>query len=296
MKIGVVSLAALAAGALFAQNPPDPPEPPNPPRERQERRVLIAREGGSYLGIGVADVNAERARELKLAEERGVEVKSVSPDGPAAKAGIKEGDVVLEYNGQRIEGREQLTRMVRETPSGRPVKLLVWRNGAAQTVAATLGTRPRGALITGRDGREWSFEMPEIPIPPMPPMAMPDMPRSMMSWRSTMLGIESESLTSQLAEYFGVKEGVLVRSVTSNSPADKAGIRAGDVIVKLDGTTVTSPREMSSVIRSLRGTKRMVPVVLMRERKEMTVTVTLEDTGSAAPRPVRATLVLYDGC
>ena len=200
---------------------------------------------------------------------------------------------MLEYNGQRVEGREQLTRMVRETPPGRQVKLLVWRNGAALPVSVTLGTRP-GAVITNHDGREWSFEMPEIPHIPIP--SMPDLPRSMMSWRSTVLGLESESLNSQLAGFFGVKEGVLVRAVTRNSPAEKAGIKAGDVIMKIDGTAVTSPREISSVVRSLRGTKRTVAVVLVRERKEMTVTVPLEDTDSAAPRPVRATLVDYGDC
>ena len=87
-----------------------------------------------------------------------------------------------------------------------------------------------------------------------------------------------------------------MRAVTRNSPAEKAGIKAGDVIMKIDGTAVTSPREISSVVRSLRGTKRTVAVVLVRERKEMTVTVTLEDTDSAAPRPVRATLVDYGDC
>lgn len=279
-------VAALAAGMLSADTPP----------QTGHRSMVVAKTGGTYLGIGVADVDAARAKDLRLAEERGVEVKSVTPDGPAAKAGVKEGDVVLEYNGQRVEGREQLLRMVRETPAGRQVKLLVWRNGAAQTMNPTLGTRPH-SVLTSPDGREWSFNIPDMPdLPPIPAIpALPDMPRSMMSWRTTALGVESESLNSQLAEFFGVKEGVLVRSVVRDSPAAKAGIKAGDVIVKLDGTTVTSPREISSVLRSLRGTKRTLPVVVMRERKEVTLTVTLEDS-SGEPRPVKAMMVLYDGC
>ena len=108
MKTGFVCLAAIGAGALLAQVAPEPPEPPRPPRERQERRVVIARQGGSYLGIGVADVDAERARALKISEERGVEVKSVTPDGPAAKAGIRESDVVLEYKIGRASCRERV--------------------------------------------------------------------------------------------------------------------------------------------------------------------------------------------
>ena len=119
-----------------------------------------------------------------------------------------------------------------------------------------------------------------------------------MSWRSTVLGVESESLNSQLAQYFGVKEGVLVRSVVKGSSAEKAGIKAGDVILKVDGTTVTNPREISSVLRSIRGTKRTIPVVVSRERKETTINVTLEDSNGAAPgvHPVRALATLLEIC
>ncbi len=275
-------IAIISAGTLLAQQP-KPPDPPNPPRPAP-RSIYVRGGSGPYLGIGVADVNTERAKELKLPEERGVEVKSVTPDGPAAKAGIQEGDVVLEYNGQRVEGRESLLRMVRETPAGRQVRLEVWRNGASQTLTATLGKRPRG-VIYGQDGREWTIDIPEMPNIVIP--RIPDAPRPTLSWRSSMLGVESESLNSQLAEYFGVKEGVLVRSVVRDSPAEKAGIKAGDVIVKLDGTAVTSPREISSVLRSLRGAKRTVPVIIVRERKERTLMVTLEEPAPRAPARIR---------
>jgi serine protease Do len=241
------------------------------------------------MGVGVAEINAERAKALNLKEERGVEIKSVTEDGPAAKAGIKAGDVVLEYNGQRVEGMDQFSRLVRETPAGRNASLLVFRNGAAQSVTVTIGSRAgRTIHFGGEEGR--TFTIPAIP--PIPPM--PDMPRSMMSWRSPMLGIESESLNTQLAEYFGVKDGVLVRSVIKDSSAEKAGIKAGDVIVKVDGTTVASPREISSVLRSIQGAKRVVPVVLVRDKKEMTVTITLEDEGRY--RGVKAVAALIGDC
>ena len=123
---------------------------------------------------------------------------------------------------------------------------------------------------------------------------MPDLPRSMMSWRSPILGIESESLNTQLAEYFGVKDGVLVRSVIKNSSAEKAGIKAGDVIVKVDGTTVASPGEISSVLRSVQGAKRTVPIVLVRDKREMTVTITLEDEGRY--RGVRTVVAAIGDC
>src|SRR5687768_6464668 len=86
----------------------------------QEPFVFHAFPGSrTYLGVNVAEVDTDRARELKLKEERGVEIKKVEPGSPAEKAGLKEADVVLEYNGQRVEGTESFMRMVRETPSGR---------------------------------------------------------------------------------------------------------------------------------------------------------------------------------
>ena len=276
MKAIVLSCAAwLAAGSAFAQTAPAPPAAPRTPAPARAPRVFMnSGHQQSYIGVGVAEVNSDRAKALNLKEERGVEVKSVTEDGPAQKAGIKAGDVVLEFNGQRVEGMDQFSRLVRETPAGRNANLLIWRNGATQNITVTIGSRPGRTIHFGDEGGT-TFTIP--PMPPIPPM--PDLPRSMMSWRSPILGIESESLNTQLAEYFGVKDGVLVRSVIKASSAEKAGIKAGDVIVKVDGTTVASPREISSVLRSIQGAKRIVPVVLVREKKEMTVTITLEDEG-----------------
>ena len=119
----------VAATALMAQTPED--------LERRAREmVVMTRGGGSFLGVAVIEVTAERAKALKLGEERGVEITKVDDDSPASKAGLKVGDVVLEYQGQRVEGTEQFIRMVRETPSGRNAKLAVSRNGAVQTLMA----------------------------------------------------------------------------------------------------------------------------------------------------------------
>ena len=242
----------------------------------------------SYLGVGVAEIDASRAKALNLKEVRGVEVKSVDPDSPAAKAGLKEADVVLEYNGQRIEGATQFMRLVQETPVDRQVKLEVWRNGANQTLTATIGHRGGGAWWQGDN--DFTIEGPQIewqsaptpptpPTPPMPPMGdlhlqIPQ-PNIVVTMRGGTLGIECESLGGQLAEYFGVKEGVLVRSVTKGSAAEKAGMHAGDVIVKVDGEAVTSPHEITSMSREARS-KGTFPVVVVRDKKEMTLTVTVE--------------------
>jgi serine protease Do len=266
----------VAAIAVFGQ--PTPPPAAAPRAHAAAGTYVVQHGGGSYMGIGVVDITSERAKALNLKEERGVEVTSIIEDGPSAKAGIKESDVVLEYNGQAVQGTEQFQRLVRETPPGRQVKVLVWRNGGTQTLTAVVGER-KGTVIASDDG-SWNFSMP--PMPPMP--AMPnvsiDIPRFHMAFQNPMLGIDGESLESQeqLAEFFGVKEGVLVKAVRRNSAADKAGIKAGDVIVKVDDSKVNSSSEITRTLRGLRS-KKTFTVIVVRNRKEMPLTVTIEDRG-----------------
>jgi serine protease Do len=259
-----VALASGEAGWTF--EPPQPPPPPPP------KRVIITKGSGSFLGIGVQEIDADRAKALNLREERGVEVTRVEDDSPAAKGGIKTGDVVLEYNGERVEGVEQFMRMVRETPPGREVKLSIARSGNPQQL--TMKTGSRKTWMTSRYGD--SVDIPRIEIPEI---NIPDVPRAVMSWRSSVAGIEAESLDSQLAEYFGVKEGVLVRSVVRGSAAEKSGLRAGDVIVKVDDTRISSPREISSTIRVNRS-KKTLPVQVVRDKRELTLQLSVEESAS----------------
>jgi serine protease Do len=230
--------------------------------------------GTSYLGIGVVEVTPDMARTLNLKEVRGALV-SLLESGPAAKAGVREGDVVLEYNGSPVEGAEQFVRMVHETPTGRTVKLTVWRNGSAQNVMVTVGER-QGTVLNTPGGT--------VRIPEMPPI---EIPRFEWSWQNSMLGIEGESLGAarQLAEFFGVRDGVLVRQVLRNTPAEKAGLKAGDVITKVGGANVGSTREITSQLRSAARTNRTVTLTLVREKHEMTLTVTLDQAASPATPP-----------
>jgi serine protease Do len=264
--IGTVILGAagLLTSAAWAQQAP--PAPPRPPRARTATTISSS---SSYLGIGVQDVDADRAKALNLKEVRGAEITHVQEDSPAAKAGFKDGDVVWEYNGQPVEGREQLTRLIQETPVGRQVKVQVWRNGAFQTLMPTVGERGPATMWGGR-----TFVMPEIPeIPQI------EIPQFRMEYPSPMLGITGESLgqQSQFADFFGVKDGVLVKSVTQNSAAEKAGIKAGDVVVRVDDTPVKSTREITSALRAARN-KKTITVVVMRNKHEVPLTVTIEPT------------------
>ena len=252
-----------------------------PPRAHSAQSYQI--EETPYLGVGGQDITSDRAKTLKLKEERGVEVTSVEPDSAAAKAGVKVGDVILQFNGQKVEGWEHLKRLVRETPVHREVKIVLSRNGAEQTVAASIGERKQFSIESG-DGA-WSLVVP--PTPPMPPAApMPpsyswpsipqlEMPQIFTLMPSSSLGIIGEALgqESQLAEFFGVKEGVLVRSVNKDSAAEKSGMKAGDVITRIDDREISTPQQISGALRAARG-KSSVTVTVIRNKKETTLTVT----------------------
>ncbi len=276
-NVSAFVIAAIVTGAIYLP----PAVCQNPPRAHSTRSVVVAH-GGSYLGVGAIDIDEERAKALNLKEVRGVEIKSVAEDSPAAKAGLKEGDVVLEFGGQQVEGSEQFARLVRETPAGRQVPLVIWRNGATQNITATIGTRS-GPYYVSPDGGNYPVTIP--PMPPMPVMPPMDLPQVDVNWRNSTIGVEVESLTPQLAEFFGVKEGALVRAVGKNSPAEKAGIKAGDVIVKVDDTKVTNGRGVAGIIRNLHA-KRTFPVTVVRKQQEMTVTVTLEEPRGWRAAPV----------
>ncbi len=224
--------------------------------------------GTSYVGVMMQEIDSARAKALKLPEEAGVEITRVEPDSPAERAGLKPGDVVMQYNGERVAGIEQFSRLVRETPAGREVKLQIYRDGSPLNVSVTVAARRAPQL---------PYAPSPLAAPPPLELHLPDIPRSFMTWRSSALGIECETLEGQLADYFGVKQGVLVRSVSKGSPAERAGIRAGDVITRVGEAKVATPADLSSRIRMSRG--KPVTLTLVRDHKEMTVTAALDDDG-----------------
>jgi serine protease Do len=236
-----------------------------------------------YLGVGIMDVDANRAKALKLKDTQGAEVTQVDPSSPAGKAGLKAGDVVLEFNGQTVHTSAELHRLVQETPTGHEAKLSVWRNGAALTIAATIESRPMVMIA----GEPW-FAVPTpgmpqaAPMPPMPPMPNMDfdIPHIQTVTQNSILGITGEALgdEQQFAEFFGVKDGILVKAVRSDSPAERAGIKAGDVIVKVGDTRVGSVRELTVALRNLRSNAGY-SVTVVRNKKEMPVTVSAQQHG-----------------
>ena len=236
--------------------------------------------GGSYLGVDTQDVTPERLSALKLKEEKGVEVTVVDQDAPAGKAGVKEHDVILTLNGQSVESVEQLRRMIHEVPPGRVVTLGVSRNGQPLTLKAQLEDRKQAFGYA--NGKPFKVVVPTMPVmPAMPAMpAMPDIdvPVTVVVVHSSMRsGLMVENLTPQLAEFFGTRngQGVLIRSVDKGSRAEKAGFRAGDVIVRVNGEPINDAGDFSHALRSRQAST--VPVSIIRDKKEQTLTLNLPE-------------------
>lgn len=229
--------------------------------------------GRSYLGVDIRDVTPERVGPLKLKEERGVEVTMVDQDAPAGKAGLKEHDVILDFNGTPVEGEEQLRRLIREVPPGRTVTLGISRDGNPMKISVQLADR----------GKMAPEAFPKIAMPRLPEMPKMDVPgyAFQIQTYSSFLGIQTENLSRQLGEFFGVKdgEGVLVRSVEKGSAGEKAGIKAGDVIVRADNEKLSDRADLAHILRSHRdGGKLSLGIV--RDKHEQTIVIEMPRRGS----------------
>src|SRR5579864_3892482 len=247
--------------------PVDPPD---------QITVFSSEESGtsSYLGVDISDVSTERLSALKLKEEKGVEVTMVDQDAPAGKAGIKEHDVILSMNGTAIESGAQLRRMIHETPPGRVVTFGLSRDGQPMSVKVQLADKGKEfSFMNGRDMKNFNVHVPEIHIPDI------DIPsiNMVMVTSSARSGLSVENITPQLGEFFGVKSGngVLVRAVEKGSRAEKAGFRAGDVIVKINDQPVHDTGDFTHAVRSRKGAA--VSVGVIRDKKEQNLNLTLPE-------------------
>jgi serine protease Do len=227
----------------------------------------------SYLGVDISDVTTERLSALKLKEEKGVEVTMVDQDAPAGKAGIKEHDVILTMNGTTIESGAQLRRMIHEMPPGRVVSFGLSRDGQPVTIKVQLADKHSEFAMVHPKSKEFHFEMPNMP--PMPEIDFPSI--NVVVTQSERSGVMVENITQQLGEFFGVKNGngVLVRNVEKGSRAEKAGFRAGDVIIKINDQAVHDTSDFAHAVKSRSGNS--VSVGVIREKKEQNLNLTLPD-------------------
>jgi serine protease Do len=273
-------------GAAFA-----PPVRGQSTRVTAPRALEVLSGRGSQIGVSVRDVEEDDAKTGKLLAPGGVVIEDVAEESPAARAGFRKGDIVVEFDGERVRSVRQFTRLVHETPAGRKIQASLVRSG--QRMNVTVEPRESNAfnLFGGGDDvrvlRDFArgfddFAVPPArparPTPPEPPVppAFPDFQNFV--WRSgNNLGLTVGELSRQLAEYFGTKDGALVTSVYDDSAAAKAGIKAGDVITSFNGAEVNDPSDLRRRIQRLQiGDEFTVGVV--RDKKPLTLKGKIETT------------------
>jgi serine protease Do len=279
-----------------------------PPVHGQSRTVRAAPvvqvlAGGSRIGVTIRDVDDPAAKTDK-APASGVIVEDVATDSPAEKAGVRKGDAIVEFDGERVRSVRQLTRLVQETPSGRTVQATLLRDG--QRTAVSITPRESERISFDRfDFADWGRDFALKIAPPAPPAApappgrsAPPPPPAPPAWgfdgfsdllgrAGGRLGVSVGTLSPQLAEYFGTKQGVLVTSVTDGSAAAKAGVKAGDVITSFNGSAVDEPSDLRRRSQDLRDGDEFT-LEVMRDRK----TLTLKGTAAGIQRRRTTTAIL----
>ncbi len=235
-----------------------------PPEQWPELVPMQVRPAGSYLGLRLADIDKERAKALKLSELSGVEIEAVEEGGPADQAGLRASDVILSYNGEKVLGVQQFKRLVMETPPERRVTLVCWRAGARKELSLTTGEwhyNPSSETLSSSDELEFSR------------MRISDVPLPMMLWRNLVLGVESLQINDQLAQALGVKQGILIWTVTPAYPAQHAGLRAGDVLTGFCGHPIHSPRELGVILQQSTNGQKPASLELVRDHKTISISI-----------------------
>jgi len=275
----LIFTAAIVLAQQVAPAPPPPGEPamPLPPDAPQNFSFFMG--GGSFLGVFAEDVSKENMSRYNLREVRGVGITQVAKDSPAEKAGLRKDDVILKFDGENVTSTRKLTRLVSEVAPDQSVRLTISRGGSEQEVSVTIGKRNESinagagfralqglpGLMTpdGRGGNVWKWEGPG---------QGGDMVFAFGNNRR--IGVSTMQLTKQLAEYFGIVEGqgVLVTSVADDSPAAKAGIKAGDVITAIDGEKVNDAGDVARGINKKKDGE--VTLTVIRKGNQRTITVT----------------------
>jgi serine protease Do len=241
-------LSASSCTVAFAQQTPESPQQ----RIERQMRIFTNDGGGSYLGVQSQEVTKENFSKFGLREVRGVAVEKVLENSPAAQAGLQTGDVIVRFEGEEVTSVRKLTRLISEVAPDHQAKLTVLRNGNEREITATIGKRSAPQFQTSSTALEDWYGLPGIPefprapkMPPSPqlpqvrPLPPPGENRDFLMLRgdARQIGVGVAPLGKQLADFFGVVDGrgLLINNVRENSPAAKSGLKAGDIIVEVEG-------------------------------------------------------------
>ena len=241
---------------------------------RFEIRTLVGG-AGSRIGIGVRDTEAGELDAAGLERPGGVVVEAVTDDSPAARSGLRAGDLILEFDGERVRSVNQFRRLVQETPAGRETGMSLFRDDSRQSVTITLEASADARVIDLPDiGRAIEQGLRRLPrqLAPGPQGRQPRSP----FFQPPRLGIVVMPLSEQLRTYFGVSEGVLVSEINADSPAMEAGLRAGDVITHVDGASVDSAADVVRAVAEA-GAGVTLEIGVVRDRERVTLRATLPE-------------------
>lgn len=276
----VFAIVMFGSAAVLAQRPPRTPSAPSsptivtpvPPADPMTFSFYF--DGSNYLGILPEEISRENMSRYGLSTPQGVGISRVTEGSPAEKAGLKKGDVILQFDGEPVTTSRKLFRLIGEAAPEQTVRLTISRNGSEQQISATLGQREDASRTLGA----LSPELRDRIFTPRGPRAPGDAPEvfSYSFGSNRRVGITTTQLTKQLADFFGVStgKGLLITSVSENSPASKAGLRAGDVITELNGAKI---EDSGDFIRGLNGKDEgEVTLTIIRDKSTRTIKVTPE--------------------
>lgn len=280
LKYLVSFLVIISSVALAAAQTPEPPKAP-----QSQIFSWSYDSNGGYLGVQTEEVSKENFAKFGLKDVKGVAVAKVVEGSPAQAGGIQDGDVILRVNGEDITSSKKLTRLITEIAPDHIARVRVSRGGSERDLDVTIGKRPMPKFENGN----FSFSFPEMDTAPGPGQfpgleklpriqtapGQPNAPMTFSFGSRRQIGVGVMPLTKQLADHYGVENGALVTDVRKDSPAEKAGLKAGDIIVEADGKAVKGNGDLVNAISEKKEGE--VKLTVVRDRGRQTISVTPEE-------------------
>lgn len=224
----------------------------------------------AWLGIYTQTVDEDLKEAFDLNSDYGVIIKLVVPDSPADKAGLKQGDVILKFSGDKLADSDQLIGFVRNHDPGDEVEIEIMRKGKEKELVVELGSRQD---YDDADRFLWKHKGL------MPHVYSKTYKSKKSVFSDSYIGLQLENMNAQLGEYFGVEdgEGALVTEVIEDSPASEAGLKAGDVVIEVDGDKVTDPSDVQEAICG-KDEGDEVELIVLRDKQEKKFTLQVAES------------------
>lgn len=246
----------------------------------KEIKVVIETDddGGGWLGIGIQELDSKIRGKLDIDSDiEGILITEIYEDSPAEKAGLEKHDILVSINGEKGKDLSDFVKLIKTNAPGSDVEIQIYRDGKMKTVGATLGERENTFVWKGLEGLEGLKGLEALEgleaLKALEHIVIPEIDIGMSSWgRRGRLGVYIEDVSGDLAEYFEIPggEGVLVEGIVEGSPAEAAGIKAGDIIHKVDGKAVCCTEELVEAIAKMEADEE-TPIVLIRKGNEVVV-------------------------